>query len=163
MVSFEGRLEGRNGEIWRKHLLGWTQEALAQEHGLTQARISQILADVRATIPPVDLVQARQTHQELLADLRRRVSEIALAPLPPVTAGKDGRPVVDPVTGEYVRDASGRYQALMGVAKLEERMAKLMGLDAAEKVDVSVTDASRRAAEAAAAEALARLHGGTGE
>jgi DNA-binding transcriptional regulator LsrR (DeoR family) len=155
------RLQGRNGEIWRKHLLGWTQEALAEEHGLSQARISQILSDVRATIPEPDLVQARQTHQELLGDLRRRVSEIALAPLPPVTAGKDGLPVQDPVTGDYVRDYSGRYQALMGVAKLEERLAKLMGLDAAEKVDVSVTEAARSSAQAVAADALARLHGGT--
>ena len=54
------RLEGRNGEIWRKHLLGWTQDALAEEYDLSQARISQILSDVRALIPEPDLVQARQ-------------------------------------------------------------------------------------------------------
>ena len=45
------RLHGRDGAIWRSYLLGRTQEAIAAEHNITQQRVSQILAEVRASIP----------------------------------------------------------------------------------------------------------------
>lgn len=160
MANSGARLEGRNGEIWRKHLLGWTQVAIAEEFGIDQSRVSRILSDIRASIPEPDMIQARQTHLELLTDLRRRLAEIALSDPPPVTAGKDGLPVRDPETGAYVRDYSGRRQALMDVARLEERTAKLLGLDAPQKTEVTVSEAQRIAAAEVAASALARLHGG---
>src|SRR5688500_20239898 len=45
------RLHGRDGAIWRSYLLGRTQEAIAAEHNITQQRVSQSVAEVRASIP----------------------------------------------------------------------------------------------------------------
>lgn len=45
------RLDGRNGEVWRLYVQGRTQAFIAEEFGVSQQRVSQILAEVRAAIP----------------------------------------------------------------------------------------------------------------
>lgn len=153
-------MEGRNGAIWRGYCNGKTQEALAEEHGLSQQRISQIIAAIQASIPEVDKAKAFQRELDFLDTLRGMSMEIANMPAAPVTAGKDGDIVRDPETGAVVRDYSGKLAAMDRAVKMHERYAKLLGLEAPTKVDLSVQEQNQQAAQAAAADALARLHGG---
>lgn len=111
-------------------------------------------------MPEDDLAEARKDHLDALRTLSRTAAELMDMEAPP--AYSNGRPVLDE-EGRMVRDYGTRLAALDRLLKINERAAKLLGLDAAVKADVSVTEgASQRAAEAAAA-AVARLHGGVDE
>lgn len=156
----DDRLTGRDGDIWRAYCNGKTQEALAREFGISQSRISQIINEVRASIPEVDKAQAYQRELDFLDTLRGMSMEIAAMPAAPVTAGKDGNVVLDPETGAVVRDYGGKLAAMDRAVKMHERYAKLLGLEAPTKVDMTVQEQTQQAAQAAAADALARLHGG---
>jgi DNA-binding CsgD family transcriptional regulator len=162
MPGAERRMEGRNGQIWREYVRGATQEALAEKYGIGQQRVSQILAAVREKIGTQERAELIAEEIDLFRTLRAEVlSEIWDAKGAPVTAGKDGDIVLDPETGEVVRDVSAKIAALNQARALSERMHKLLGLEATQKIDVNVgeEEASRRAA----AEALSRLHGGSSE
>jgi hypothetical protein len=148
------RLAGRNGAIYQAYILGTTQEELAARHGIDQTRVSQIIAEVRASIPEEDLAAARTDHLDVLRRLTAVAAEIMEEPLPP--AYSNGKPVLDE-DGRMVRDASSRLAALDRIVKATERMAKVLGLDAPVKADVTVSEQADRVAEAAAAEALARM------
>jgi hypothetical protein len=156
----DDRLAGRDGDIWRGYCSGKTQEALAREFGISQSRISQIINEVRASIPEVDKAQAFQRELDFLDVLRVQAIEIANMPAAPVTAGKDGDVVLDPETGAVVRDYGGKLAAMDRAVKMHERYAKLLGLEAPTKVDLSMQEQNQQAAQAAAADAMARLHGG---
>lgn len=105
------RLDGRNGAVWRGYLLGQTQEALAAEHGISQQRISQILGEVRASIP-----DDARTDAALL-DLER-LDMMLTGLLPAAVKG-------DPVA------ARAALQVLA-------RRAKQLGLDAAEPLSITI-------------------------
>lgn len=53
------RLKGRNSQIWKLHLEGWTQERIGEKFGISRGRVSQILKQIRASIP-------QTTRQELI-------------------------------------------------------------------------------------------------
>jgi hypothetical protein len=148
------RLEGRDGAIWRAYLLGKTQQTIAAEHNLSHQRVSQIVATARAECTDPELSTARQEHLEVMRMLTQTAVELMEMPLPP--AYSNGRPIIDD-DGTIVRDTAGRLAALDRVAKQQERMAKVLGLDAPVKAEVQV-DASAATA-AAAAEALAYVMG----
>lgn len=150
------RLEGRDGRIWRAYLLGSTQSELAKDHGLSQQRVSEIIAQARAEIPETDLSEARKDHLDVMRVLTQTAAEIMEMPLPP--AYSNGRPIVDE-NGVMVRDVSGRLSALDRIVKMQERVAKVMGLDAPVKADVTVTEQAGRKAAEAASEAMVRLMG----
>lgn len=131
------RLEGRNGSIWRAHTIyRRTMEDIAEEFGISQPRVSQIIADVRASIPVHDLDQMRNQSVELYAELTRRALEIVDLVPAPIFVGKDGSIAYDD-DGEVVRDYSGRLRAIETASKMEEHTRKLMGLDSALKSEVS--------------------------
>lgn len=154
------RLEGRNGVIWRDYCAGRTQEALAVEHGISQARVSQIISQVRDSIPEEIREEEVQRSLEMLRELRAGALEIWRSRAAPVTAGKDGTPVMDPEHGEWVRDHTGRLRALETALKVDLRISQLLGLDAATKLDHTVTGAEERAAQLLAEEASRRVAGG---
>jgi hypothetical protein len=131
-------LEGRNGEIWRAYTIYQkTQEAIAQEFGISQARVSQIVREVRASIPENDREEMRQESLELYREMTRRALEIADLVPAPLVAGKDGEPVIDPETHKPVRDYTGRLRAMETALKFDLERRKLMGLDSATKVETS--------------------------
>jgi hypothetical protein len=150
------RLEGRNGRIWEDYCAGWTQEALAEREGIHQTRVSQIIAAVRASIPPTDLDEARQRHVAFLEEMQRTAADIARQP--PAPAYSNGRMMVDE-QGRPILDYGGKLAAMKTATGITERAAKLLGLDAPSKVDVGVSEAAAQAAAQAAADALSRLHG----
>lgn len=155
-MSNQQRLEGRNGRIWEDYCAGWTQDHLAAKYGLSQTRVSEIIAQVRASIPPTDLDEARQRHLDGVAELQRAAVELARAPLAP--AYSNGRMMVDE-DGRPILDVTGRLNALRVATSISERTAKLLGLDAPTKHEHGMTDQAAQAAAQAAADALSRLHG----
>lgn len=155
----EANLEGRNGEIWRAYYRGEKQGDIAARYGITQARVSQICAQVRASIEPQERAELLKSELDLLSDMRREVLTLLFdMGGAPVTAGKDGDIVRDPETGEVVRDHTGRLNAARVALSISERIAKAAGLDAAQKLEVNAGE--EEAARAAAAQAAAHLHGG---
>jgi hypothetical protein len=152
------RLEGRNGSIYRAYILGTTQEELAEKHGIDQTRVSQIIRQVVAGIPEEDLAERRKRSLDVLDVLGREMAELMDAPLP--QAYSNGRPMVND-DGTPIYDTSARTAAVDRILKITERQAKLLGLDAATKVDVGVSEQAKEAAASAAADALAYLHGET--
>lgn len=154
------RLEGRNGRIWQLTVNGWTQDRIAEELGINQATVSRAIAAVRASIPEVVKTEAFVRELEFLDKLRAVAVEIMELPAAPVTVGKDGDVLYDPETGTLVRDYGGKLAAMDRAVKIGERYAKLLGLEAPTKVDMTVQEQVQREAQAAAADALAMLHGG---
>lgn len=133
-------LEGRAGTVWELYAVKrWSQERIGRHLGISQQRVSQVLADVRAALPAVDKAAMIQQSVDLHADLVRRCYELAELEGAPITAGKDGDVVRDPVTDEVVRDYSGRLAALRLAMNAEEQLRKLIGLDAATKTESTAT------------------------
>lgn len=130
------RLEGRNGLIWAAHVRGATQEAIAQEHGLSQARVSQIITQVRDSVPPAERAAVVLRELDFVDQMRRAALDVF--DLPPKPAYSNGRMMVDE-NGLPIPDHSARLAAFDRAMKAHERLSKLLGLDAAAKSEVSVT------------------------
>lgn len=130
-------LTGRTGQIWAAYVNGETQEAIGKRHGITQQRVSAILAEVRSTIPEEDRAHLVQREAEMLD--RLRTAALDLVDRPPIPAYSNGKPILgfDGVT--VAEDHSGRLAALDRAVRLHERLSKLLGLDAAAKVEAAVT------------------------
>lgn len=147
------RLVGRTGEVWKAYVSGATQEAIANEHGISQQRVSQILATVRDSIPEADRAHLVQREVEFLDQMRRMVLD--LTDKAPIPAYSNGKPILmeDGVT--VAEDHSGRLAAWDRAIKAHERLSRLLGLDAPAKADVNLiaqeTDATSQAASAALA------------
>jgi hypothetical protein len=130
-------LEGRDGKIWRGiTIYRRTQSDLAKEFGISQQRVGQIYEEVKASIPAHDLDVMRRESLELYAELGRRALEIVDLVPAPIFVGKDGSIAYDD-KGEVVRDYTGRLRAMETAAKFDAERRKLMGLDAAQKAEVS--------------------------
>jgi transcriptional regulator with XRE-family HTH domain len=152
------RLDGRNGEIWKWYVRGLTQEALAEKYEISQARVSQIIAQVRESIPPEDKDKVRQEHLELARTMRAELAR--LVDMDPIPAYSNGRPIMiadDDGNEKPAEDHSGRLAAMDRLTKWIERESKLLGVDAPTKVEASVALSEQDAAQALAAEAAARM------
>lgn len=104
------RLEGRDGKIWDAYVGGATQEAIAVEHGISQQRVSQVIAEVRDSI-----TRAEQLDAALLAHER---AHALLAAVWPAAMGGDTK-------------------AVHAALKVLERQAKALGTDATEPLRVT--------------------------
>lgn len=166
------RLDGRNGRVWELTIRGWTQERIAEDLGIGQQRVSQIIASVRASLPKDDKDALRQTTAELYDDFLAKLAELADAD--PIPAYSNGRPIVaewckgesggcptcegsDRHPVQYAEDHSGRVKAIEAAVKLSESKRRMLGIDEPTSVVVTadVTDRQARLA----AEAAARLAG----
>lgn len=145
------RTEGRNGAIWREYVRGATQEQLAEKWGISHQRVSQIIRAVSESIKTEDRDELLKREIDLFRQLRLEVLDLWDADAPDLVS--NGRVI------EGVKDHTGRMQALDRAAKLSERMHKLLGLEASQKIDLNVGEEA--AAQKAAADATAYLHGGS--
>lgn len=133
------RHEGRNGEVWhRVAVRGQSHERVADDLGISQQRVSQIVAEVRATIDPVDRQKMIEESIELIRFVKDQAIEMVEMAAAPVFVGKDGSIGYDE-HGEVVRDYSMRNNALKTALAADDVMAKRLGLDAATKVETAGT------------------------
>lgn len=162
MTDSGDRLTGRNGLIWRDYCGGRTQASLAAEHGVSQQRISEIIQAVRDGITQETREEEIQRSLEMLAELRAGALEVWRMAAAPVFVGKDGDVARDPDNDDaVVRDHSGRLRALETAVRVDQRIATLLGLDAATKMDLAVSTGEVGAAEKLAQDAAQRLAGDT--
>lgn len=113
-----------------------TQERIAEDLKLSPQRVSQIIAEVRALVPPADKQQMIAASLELIAHVKDQALELADMAGAPVFVGKDGSIAYDE-NGNVVRDYSMRINALKTALQADDVMAKRLGLDAAQKTEVS--------------------------
>jgi hypothetical protein len=117
----------------------WSELKIAMQEGISQQRVSQIVAEQRAAMPPVDLEAIREAALRLHEDVIARAYELAGMKGAPVFVGKDGDVAYDPEDGAVVRDFGTRMAALKLALHADGERRKLMGLDAATKTEVSGT------------------------
>jgi antitoxin (DNA-binding transcriptional repressor) of toxin-antitoxin stability system len=135
------RLEGRNGEVWTLWSIHrWNETRIAEHFGISQQRVSQLLADVKAEMRPIQQDELAQQSMELLAKLQQETLDLVekVREGAPVAVGKDGNPLLDPVTGEYVRDYSGLLAAVKAAKEMDAEIAKRFGLNAPERRELDV-------------------------
>jgi hypothetical protein len=111
VAADNGRLNQRDQKIWHDYTLGGkTLVALAEEHGVSYQRISQILTEIRESLPQAD--------RQLIVDARlAQIKAIGDALMPGLLIGD--------------KDDIASWR------KIVDREAKYLGLDAAERVEIS--------------------------
>lgn len=135
----KAKLAERRAAEWELYCQGWTQPQIAEHFGLDQSTVSDDFRAYREALPELSRETMVQRHHDTLASITKRLEEIAAMPAPPVTAGKDGLPVYDPETRQVVRDYAGQATALAQIRATLAQEAKLAGLNAADKVEVTGT------------------------
>lgn len=114
------------------------QADIAAKYGVTQPYVSMSITRLRKE-GRVDFSAMRAESLAVLSQVRARQLEIATQKAAPVTAGKDGIVLIDPETGEVVRDYAGVLRALADAVKTDDVLAKRFGLDAPQKAEVAQT------------------------
>ncbi len=133
------RNELRDMEIYEKRIRGASLAALAEEYGLDDSRISVICKEVRQGMPALDREALVRASFEQLEYLREKVNELVQMGGAPITAGQNGDVVIDPETGEVVRDYKLRTTSIELARKLNESTRKLLGMDAPVQAEVKAS------------------------
>ncbi|WP_159053355.1 hypothetical protein [Streptomyces regalis] len=105
------RLDGRNGVVWREYLSGRKQTDIAADFDISQQRVSQIISEVRATVGDRDRSVMAMMDME-------RLTFLMDAQMPAAMKG----------------DVGASRVVLAALA----RRAKMLGLDAAEPLRVTL-------------------------
>jgi hypothetical protein len=133
----KAKLAERRAAEWELYCRGWTMPQIAREYSLDVSTISDDLKVYRKALPQQVREQMIERHHTTLADITRRLDELSRLAAPPVTAGAQGLVVYDPETRQIVRDYSGQITALRELRTTLAQEAKLAGLNAADKVELS--------------------------
>lgn len=116
---------------------GATFQAIGEECGFSKQRAHEVYHEALDSIPAMEIKQYRAEQQERLDQLLRLANDVI---------GRDhvivsqGRVMYETTaTGDKVRllDDGPKLQAARTILAIEERRAKLLGLDAPVKTDVS--------------------------
>jgi DNA-binding CsgD family transcriptional regulator len=145
------RLMGRNGRIWRDYVRGKTQEDIAQKYDLDQSTVSNAIANVRDSIPVLEREALVKEEIDLFRHLRDQVLELWDADAPNLVS--NGREI------KGIKDHGGRLAALARAESLSARLHRITGIEATQKVDLTL-QGEEEAARRQAAEAVTYLHGG---
>jgi DNA-binding transcriptional regulator YdaS (Cro superfamily) len=138
----------RDKEIWDRYSRIGSQAAVAREFGVHQTAISQAVARHRATIPAEVREEKIRDELALHEHLRDEVLKVFYARPAPMVAGKDGRPVHDPVDGTVIEDHAGRIAALRAAREISQHLARLGGYEAPTRIDVTATEEAAALAQA---------------
>jgi len=153
-MAHHERNADRDYRWWQEYCGGTTLRTIAAREGVGVSTVSEAIKRVRDDLPQVTKDEVRQEVRELYQHIMAEALEIARMVPPPVVAGKDGDPVLDPENPSVVhRDYSGRLAALKTAADMADRARKMFGVDEATKIDINTgeDDETRRlAAESAA-------------
>lgn len=120
----------RNDEIWHLYCSGVTQAQLATQFGISGQRISEIIIAQRRAIPERARLDLIQELAQQLDSTRAALQEIVDAE-PMLKFDSEGE-----LSGE---DHSGRIQAARAIVRVQEREAKLFGLDSPDRVQAETT------------------------
>jgi transcriptional regulator with XRE-family HTH domain len=131
------RLDGRNGRIWGRYLAGWSQARIAEEFSLSQQHVSDILREVRASIPPEERQNLVTTEVERLD---RALAEAVAVLERDHYIVNSGNLVAGP-DGELLLDDGPKLAALDRMLKVSAERRKLLGLDAPTEVTATVNTA----------------------
>jgi len=126
--------------VWQAYLNGATQDAIAERFGISQARVSQILAEVRASIPDEAVDDLRKVEADRVAMLYAETMKILNSHHPLVSVQR-GTVIRDDETGERLEDVGPKIAAINTALRIHERVAKTFGLDAPSKSEVRNVDA----------------------
>jgi len=108
-------LTGENGRVWQLYVVeNWTQQEIADELGISRARVSKILAAVRESLPEID-------RQEIVRERVIQLRAVANALVPRVLSG-------DP-------------QSVRAFLKVLDREARYLGLDAPTTIAAAIETA----------------------
>jgi predicted transcriptional regulator len=149
--------EASTAEMFAMWVGGATQYEIAEAHGITQSSVSERLRRYREGLADPDRDSLIQRSVEELDLVRRELWQLVNAA--PAPAYSHGRPMKTD-DGDQVEDHSTRLAAMDRILKVQERLAKFLGLDAPAKAEVLHVEAATDAAKAEAAQALAYLNGG---
>lgn len=127
----------RNLDIYERRMRGERIPDLAVEYSVSESRISQICTEIRRTLPDRSREELVRINHEQLEFLRDEVLRLVQMGGAPVTAGQHGDVLIDPDTGETVRDYSLRIKALQEAHRLILSKNKMLGLDAPSEVKTS--------------------------
>lgn len=127
----------RNLDIYERRMRGERISELAVEYSVSESRISQICTEIRRSLPDRSREELVRINHEQLEFLRDEVLRLVQKAGTPVTAGQHGDVLIDPDTGETVRDYSLRINALKEAHRLILSKNKMLGLDAPSEVKTS--------------------------
>jgi len=154
------RNAARDTAIVRDYLSGMSLAAVGAKYDLSQSRVHEIVKAWRDAFPPEakeDLVVRDAAWLD-----EKRSEALALWDMSPIPAFSQGKPIEMP-DGSPAWDHSGRVAGLKLALDIQARLSKLLGLDAASKVEATVTSLEREATSAAADAAVAFLEGTDGD
>lgn len=123
----------RDWAIWQAVAVDKRTHAdVAAEYGLSGTRIGQIVEAMRGNMSVRARADVRADFAAELERLRAVVQEVMDLKPAPVVKSEGGAIVYvkDPETGEYVRDHGARLSAVAAALKVQERAAKMLGVDA---------------------------------
>lgn len=150
----------RDRAIVREYMSGRSLAAVGEKYGLSQSRTHEIVKAWREAFPPEAKEELVVRDSAWLDEKRAEAAE--LWDMAPVPAYSNGRPIEMP-DGSPAWDHSGRIAGLKLALDIQARLSKMLGLDAAQKVEATVTSLEREATTAAADAALAFLEGDDGD
>lgn len=130
MASGISRNELRDEEIFAKRMNGASVAALADEYGMSEANVSRIVSELARKLPERDRSALVALTVDNMMNLRGKVMQLSNLNGAPVTAGQHGEVLIDPETGEVVRDFSGVLNAIKTMLAIDAQFAKRLGLDA---------------------------------
>lgn len=135
--------ENRRAEVERRYLRGESQVTIAQALGCSAAQASRDLATMRGRWT----ASVGRSHQEVKSEALARLDEMlrchwegweaSLLPRETTLSEKRSGPG-EPTRVTLRREArGGDPRFLVGIARIEERRSKLLGLDAPDRCEVS--------------------------
>jgi hypothetical protein len=152
----------RDERVWDLHCSGVSQAAIGRQLGMTKTNVNNVVRRrTKRALGEGDAEAYRAAFVHQLDRLRAMVTEVVDSEAPPAFT-MQGVPLVDPSSGRQVRDYSAKLTAARVIALLIGQEAKILGLEAPTKIDVSLAvSQATDAAQAAAAQAKAFLESGS--
>jgi hypothetical protein len=139
------RTRGRNGAIWKAHVIGGVCAAeLAEAFNMTEANVYRIFEQCRREFPPEEQDEIRKVRREVIDWVKGLAAEMALLDPSPSFA-PNGKAQIDPATGRPVYDYSLRLNAIDRILKADERLGKLTGTDSPVTHTVQVSAEAQQA------------------
>jgi hypothetical protein len=114
---------------------GWTFTKIGKELGVSQQWASMLYKKSLALIPAEAVTTHRTRQLEMLATLREKALEVMNDEH---FAVSHGRIMIDPDTNKPLRDSAPVIAAITTLLRIEEREARLLGLDSPVRQEITV-------------------------